>query len=205
MNIPAVISFISSLATIFGFMLAVKAYNYWRHKDTESEQAKLVREIMMFVAELELNLELSFNSCILEELDNRVTIYPPLDQRVKLSKVKELTDNINMLMVKFYAIEPNPPSYLLNVSKLELLSGCHKNDPFESLKQYLCKVDALLTYTKGDNTLSCNNNVLSSPLPDTEILNVSIMYNGANSFVKLSLFFSDATRAVERDLRVHIK
>ena len=157
MNIPAVISFISSLATIFGFILAVKAYSYWRHKDTESEQAKLVREIMMFVAELSLNLELSFDRCVLDELGSEVTVYPSLEQREKLSKVKELIENINILMVKFYAIEPNPENYLLNNSKADLLAICYENEPFGSLKQYLYKVKCLLRYTKGENFLLCKN------------------------------------------------
>jgi hypothetical protein len=204
MDIPAVISFFSSVATILGFILALVAYCYWRQQGTKSEQAKLVREIMMFVAELELSLEFSFDSCILEEQENDGTIYPSLEQRKLLSKVKELIESINILMVKFYAIEPNPHNYLLNNSKAALLTICYENESFESLKQYLMKVGCLLRYTKGDNTLSFNNYIFSSSLPNEKHFNVSILFGGANSFVQLALFFSDTTRSVERDLRRHI-
>jgi hypothetical protein len=205
MDIPAIISFFSSVATIMTFILAFVAYRYWRHKATDSEQAKFVREIMMTVAELELRLELSLDDCILEEQKNDGVIYPSLEQRQQLSKIRELTEIINILMVKYYAIEPNPHNYLLNNSKAALLSICYENEPFESLKQYLMKVDSLLRYTRDDNTLSFNNFIFSSSLPNEENFNVSIMFGDADSFVQLVLFFSDTLRSVERDLRMHIK
>ena len=106
MDIPATISFISSLATIFGFALAINVYWSWRHKDTKTEQAKLVRGILMNLAELEMNLKISMDVAILHEMESNETLYPHPLQRTRLSKIGCLTEDINLLTLKFHSIEP---------------------------------------------------------------------------------------------------
>ena len=196
LDILAIISFISSITTVLGFFLALNAYWYWRHKDTRSEQAKLIREILMDLAELEMNLEISMGSAILHEMDNPETSYPCSIQRTRLRRVKSLSENINLLILKFNSIEPTPHYSIINTAQ---------NIHFNSLEQYLFKVGCLLRYTENENILLCKQGVIRSSIPDEANFNVNIMFDGADSFVQLSLFFSAATRKVANDLRIYLK
>tara|TARA_Y100000588_G_C14190134_1_gene897656 strand:- start:652 stop:1365 length:714 start_codon:yes stop_codon:yes gene_type:complete len=159
-------SFLSNIATVFGFLLALKAYRYWVRQDTVSLQKQALREILIEIAELEEQVVNLFSSAVLEEAGfNLITFPNDKAAYIHLEEIRQCKSRLRVLMRKYYLLELRPSKTMENSSKFSLVHFSFEGDLFDDLKDLLNKLNYLNTLLIDNHTLHFCEGKLKSSKP----------------------------------------
>ncbi|WP_297474800.1 hypothetical protein [uncultured Photobacterium sp.] len=204
-GIMPVASFIASVATILAFLLAVKAYFHWKLTDTLSQQMHIYREIIMELAAFDLIFECLFSETILYEHQNKVAEFPSIEQRAKFQRVISIVDRLDELIIKCYAIDPEPCCHIESVSKSELATFTFNGDYLGRLKGLLARVRHLERLVREQYKIFSVDGYILSTLPEERNYNIGESFGSAESLVQVYQYIIKDIRDIELDLKLRIK
>ncbi|MEZ8853752.1 hypothetical protein AB6E22_21875 [Vibrio cyclitrophicus] len=160
------ISFLSNIATVLGFLLALKAYRHWVRQETVSLQKQALREILIEIVELEDQVHNLFSSAVLEEAGINLIIFPnDKAAYIHLEEILQCKSRLRVLMRKYYLLELQPSKVMVNRSKWSLVRFNFDGDLFSDLKDLLNKLNYLNILLSDNHTLHFCEGKLKSSKP----------------------------------------
>lgn len=195
-------SFLSNVATVLGFILALKAYKYWVRKDTISLQKQVLRDILMELMELEEELFDVFTQAILDEGQLKKVIFPTDEQRQLYGNVPSRVNNVKILFKKYYVLELKPSVTAYHMDKTSMTLCSFEGDIFGSLKDLFFKLKRLEVLLKNGHTLEFEGNKLKSSQPLEQGLynDQSTSFYHQKSFNGIHVGITRHIREIERSI-----
>ncbi|WP_256384999.1 MULTISPECIES: hypothetical protein [Photobacterium] len=198
------VSLVANLVAIIGFALAVKAYLYWRYKDTVSAQTQMFRDILMILAEINLQIHRLLRQAYNLEKMNDIVEFPSEKQIDAYNEIDENIYKIQKLMIKYYAIEPNPNAHQKKTSKWDMVLLTFEGDCFANLKDYLLKLQKLDLYIRDNHKLVSKDGKIYSTQPNYINSDVGDRLGGAKNFHELYLYINSNANELEIELKRRI-
>nr|WP_319556379.1 hypothetical protein [uncultured Vibrio sp.] len=197
-----VLSVFANISTVLAFLLALKAYLYWRKQSTLHEQTDLLRKAIMEIAELDCLVNELFSDTVISEFNAAKVKFPEVRNRVVLNRIEERCRELRTIIRKYYAIELIPSEVAKNTTKLSV-AFCHfEGDCFTDVKVLMDYLNQMCTRIESDHYLEFIDGELFSSKEERNI--PSILIFEGNSFSEAMVFFNSKLRKAEESLRVLI-